>query len=72
MAKIDAETLLARMEQGDELMAQAFESLRRYEEAKGVLDVDEVKQLRIQAESFFEAVQAYQLRALGGEAPVLH
>lgn len=37
MAKIDAETLLARMEQGDELMAQAFEALRPYEEAKGVL-----------------------------------
>lgn len=72
MAKVDAETLLARMEQGEELMAQAFEALRRYEEAKGVFAVDEVDQLRIQAESFFEVVQAYQLRALGGEAPVLH
>lgn len=53
-------------------MAQAFEFLRRYQAAKGVLAAEELEQLRIQTESFFQAVQAYQLRALGGTAPVLH
>lgn len=69
---IDAKTLLERMIQGEDLMAQAFDALRRYEAAKGELAADEIEQLRIQAESFFEAVQAYQLRALGGAAPILH
>ena len=69
---IDVETLLERMVQGEDLMAQALESLQGYEAAKGVLAAEKVEQLSIQTESFFEAVQAYQLRVLGGAAPVLH
>ncbi|MEE1868590.1 hypothetical protein [Pseudomonas auratipiscis] len=69
---IDAKTLRERMVQGEALMAQAFEALRRYEAAKGVSAPNEVEQLRIRAESMFEALQLYQRRALVGEEPVIH
>ncbi|MNJ57083.1 hypothetical protein D3C77_526580 [compost metagenome] len=69
---IDAKTLLERMVQGEELIAQALDAKRRYDAAKGELAVEEVEQLRKQAEALFEAVQAYQLRALGGSGPTLH
>lgn len=69
---IDAKTLLERMVQGEELMAQALDAKRRYDAAKGELAVEEVEQLRKQAEALFEAVQAYQLLALGGSGPTLH
>ncbi|MET3052120.1 hypothetical protein ABXV19_09870 [Pseudomonas alkylphenolica] len=69
---IDAKTLLERMVQGEELMVQALEAKRRYDAAKGVLAADEIEQLRKQTEALFEAVQAYQLRVLGGSGPTLN
>lgn len=72
MTVIDAKLLIQRMEQGEELMAQALDAKRRYDEAKGVLAADKIEQLRKQTEALFEAVQAYQLRTLGGSGPTFH
>ena len=61
-----------KMEAGEPLMQQALQALRRYNEAKGKRPVVEVERLRLEAESLMAAVQAYQLRVLGGSVQALH
>ncbi|TDF86283.1 hypothetical protein [Pseudomonas sp. H9] len=72
MARISRKQLQELMDQGEPLMNQAVDALRRYNEAKGQLPPKQVEQLRLEAEALFQAVQAYQLRSLGGAAPTLH
>ena len=57
---------------GDSLMQQALQALRRYNEAKGVVPVEEVERLHLEAESLMAEVQEYQLRVLGGTVQTLH
>lgn len=72
MAKVNGKQLHELMVQGEPLMNQAMDARRRYDEAKGRLSDEQVEQLRLDAEALFQAVQAYQLRSLGGYGPTLH
>ncbi|WP_228533512.1 hypothetical protein [Pseudomonas sp. UFMG81] len=61
--------LREKIEAGEPLMQQAIEALRRYHEAKAAESPpDEVERLKMLAESLFQAVSEYQLRAFGGPA----
>lgn len=61
------------VEAGEPLMQQAIEALRAYHEAEAAgLDRDEIERRRLLAESLFQAVSDYQLRALGGFSATLH
>ncbi|WP_065759675.1 hypothetical protein [Pseudomonas defluvii] len=71
MTKLDGKRLHELMVLSEPLMNQAMAALRKYHEAKGVLPDDQVELLRLEAESLFQAVSAYQLRALGGASPTL-
>ncbi|MFK8328485.1 hypothetical protein M2D63_000505 [Pseudomonas sp. BJa5] len=71
MDDLDGKRLHELLAQGETLMNQAMDALRKYHKAKGVLPNDQVELLRLEAESLFQAVSAYQLRALGGAAPPL-
>ncbi|OLS63921.1 hypothetical protein PSEMO_12350 [Pseudomonas putida] len=56
-----------KIEASEPLMQQAIEALRRYHEAKAAeSSPDEIERLRMLADSLFQAVSEYQLRALGG------
>jgi hypothetical protein len=57
---------------GEPLMQQALQALRLYNEAQGVKPAEEVERLRLEAETLMTAVSAYQLRALGSPARILH
>jgi hypothetical protein len=57
---------------GESLMQQALQALIRYNEAKGKRPAEEVERLRLEAEALMAAVQAYQLRVLGGPVRSLH
>ncbi|WP_422403096.1 hypothetical protein [Pseudomonas sp. GZD-209] len=47
--------------------SDAIEALKRYQEAKDFgAPPEEIERLKILAESLFQAVNDYQLRALGG------
>ncbi|RSC29802.1 hypothetical protein EGT09_08435 [Pseudomonas putida] len=59
------------MVQGEPLVQKAMDALRKFYEAQGVLPADQVEALRLEAEFLFQAVNAYQLRVLGGAAPTL-
>lgn len=67
------QTLQQMMEAGEPLMQQAIDAMRRYHEAKAAgSPVEDVERLRGLAESLFQAVSDYQLRALGCQASTLH
>lgn len=66
------EDLGEKMAAGNPLMQQALQALRLYNEAKGKKPAEEVERLRLEAESLMAAVQAYQLRVLGGLVQMLH
>lgn len=57
---------------GRPLMQQALLALRNYNEAIGKKPAEEVKHLRLEAESLMAAVSEYQLRMLGGSTRSLH
>jgi hypothetical protein len=57
---------------GEPLMQQAMDALRRYNGTKGVLPRQEVERLRLEIESLMQAVIQYQQRALGGLGSTLH
>lgn len=53
---------------GEPLLQQATEALRRLHEAEAAgKATDEVERLRLLAESLWQAVSEYQLRALSGQ-----
>ncbi|MNJ51918.1 hypothetical protein D3C77_472340 [compost metagenome] len=53
---------------GEPLLQQATEALRRLHEAEAAgKALDEVERLRLLAESLWQAVSEYQLRALSGQ-----
>ncbi|MNM53672.1 hypothetical protein D3C76_1632190 [compost metagenome] len=55
------------------MYTDAVDALRRYHEAQGAgRPADEVERLRLIAESQFQAVTDYQLKALGGSAGPVH
>ncbi|MNR55735.1 hypothetical protein D3C85_1761680 [compost metagenome] len=55
------------------MYTDAVDALRRYHEAQGAgRPADEVERLRLIAESQFQAVTDYQLKALGGPAGPVH
>lgn len=54
-------------------MLQAVEAMRRYHEAKDLgAPPEEVERLKILAESLFQAINDYQLQALGGPGYTNH
>ncbi|AJG12520.1 MULTISPECIES: hypothetical protein [Pseudomonas] len=57
--------------QGEPLMQKAMDVLLKFHEAQGGLPVDQVEELRVEAEFFFQAVSAYQFRVLAGAASTL-
>ncbi|MNO70698.1 hypothetical protein D3C76_615930 [compost metagenome] len=55
------------------MYTDAVDALRRYHEAQSSgRPADEVERLRLIAESQFQAVTDYQLKALGGPAGPVH
>ncbi|KAF4558731.1 hypothetical protein [Pseudomonas sp. CES] len=65
--------LQEKMVLGEPLMQQAIEALRRYHQARDTLaPIEEVERLRVVAESLFQAISQYQLRALGGHSATCH
>ena len=66
-------TIEGVVEAGAPLMQQAIQALREHREAQqSGAAPEEVERLRILAESLFQAVTDYQLRALGGPSNTLH
>lgn len=61
------------VETGDPLVQQAIDAMRKYHEAEAAgVSAGEVERLRVLAESLFQAVNDYQLRALGGSTSIPH
>ncbi|QHF28601.1 hypothetical protein [Pseudomonas sp. R32] len=61
------------IEAGEPLIQQVIDALRRYHAAQDAgQPAKEVERLRLEAESLYQAVTEYQLRALGGPARSLH
>lgn len=61
------------VEAGEPLMQQALDAMRRYHEARdSVNSAEEVERLRLVAEALYQAVNEYQLHALGGEGVTRH
>jgi len=66
-------TLQGMIEAGEPLVQQAIEAMRRFHEAEAAgCPSEDVERLRVLAESLFQAVSDYQLRALGGLTNTLH
>ncbi len=62
-----------KMVAGELLMQQAIEALRLYHQACDTSTPAEVvERLRLEAESLFQALNQYQMRALGGHPATLH
>lgn len=58
---------------GEPLIQQAVDALRQYHQAEDAgAAPEEIERLRLLAESLFQAVTDYQLRALGGPSETLH
>ncbi|UVM58461.1 hypothetical protein LOY37_13000 [Pseudomonas sp. B21-012] len=66
-------TLEGVVEAGEPLIQQAIDAVRRYHAAQDAGRPEkEIERLRLEAESLFQAVTEYQLRALGGSVRPLH
>lgn len=66
-------TFMEVEEAGEPLMQQALDAMQRYHEARdSLISAEEVERLRLIAESLFQAVNEYQLRALGGKGETRH
>jgi len=74
---MDKRTFIGMVEAGEPLIQQAIGAMRRYHEAQDYgAPADEIERLRLLAESLFQAVSDYQLRAVakarGKDLPPLH
>ncbi len=66
-------TILGMLDAGETLILQASEAVSRYREAEAAgKPPEEVERLRLLAESLFQVVTDFQLRAQGVELPTLH
>jgi len=66
-------TIEGMIEAGEPLIRQATDALRLYHQAKaGGAPEQEVERLRLCAESLYQAVADYQLRALGEPGSTRH
>ena len=66
-------TILGMLDVGETLILQASEAVSRYREAEAAgKPPEEVERLRLLAESLFQVVTDFQLRAQGVELPTLH
>ena len=66
-------TILGMTAAGEPLLQQASEAIRRHREAESNgSSPEEVERLRLLAESIFQVVTDYQLRAKGAVLPTLH
>jgi len=74
---VDKRTFIGMIEAGEPLIQQAIDAMREYHQAQDRgAPPEEVERLRLLAESLFQAVSDYQLRAVakarGKELPPLH
>jgi hypothetical protein len=74
---VDKRTFIGMVEAGEPLIQQAIDAMRLYHEAQDYgAPSEEIERLRLLAESLFQAVSDYQLRAVakarGKELPPLH
>ncbi|MDP9523368.1 hypothetical protein [Pseudomonas putida] len=74
---MDKCTFIGMVEAGEPLIQQAIDAMREYHRAQdNGATAEEVERLRLLAESLFQAVSDYQLRAVararGREPPPLH
>lgn len=74
---MDKRTFIGMVEAGEPLIQHAIDAMREYHQAQdNVAPAEEVERLRLLAESLFQAVSDYQLRAVakarGKELPRLH
>lgn len=66
-------TFIEVAEVGEPLMPQALDAMRRYHAAPdSVTSAEEVEPLRLVVESLYQAVNEYQLHALGGKGATRH
>lgn len=66
-------TTLGMLDAGETLILQASDAVSRYREAEAAgKSPEEVQRLRLLAESLFQVVTDFQLRAQGLESPTLH
>ncbi|QBF26864.1 hypothetical protein EXN22_14630 [Pseudomonas tructae] len=66
-------TLAGVVEAREPLIQQAIDAQRRYQASQDAgRPGEEVERLRLQAESLYQAVTEYPLRALGGESATRH
>jgi len=70
-------TFIGMIEAGEPLIQQAIDAMREYHQAQDSgAPAEEIERLRLLAESLFQAVSDYQLRAVakarGKELPPLH
>ncbi|UVM53472.1 hypothetical protein LOY37_13895 [Pseudomonas sp. B21-012] len=66
-------TLTGVIEAGEPLIQQAIDAQRRYQAAQDAGGpAAEIERLHLEAESLYQAVTEYQLRALGGEGATRH
>jgi len=74
---VDKRTFIGMVEAGEPLIQQAIDAMREYHQAQDSgAPAEEIERLRLLAESLFQAVSDYQLRAVakarGKELPPLH
>jgi hypothetical protein len=74
---VEKRTFIGMVEAGEPLIQQAVDAMRQYHEAEATgQSQEEVERLRLLAESLFQAVSDYQLRAVararGKDLPPLH
>ncbi|MBS6039765.1 hypothetical protein [Pseudomonas sp.] len=74
---MDKRTFIGMVEAGEPLIQQAIDAMRLYRQAQdNGAPAEEIERLRLLAESLFQAVSDYQLRAVakarGKELPPLH
>jgi hypothetical protein len=74
---VEKRTFIGMVEAGEPLIQQAVDAMRKYQQAEAAgHPQEEVERLRLLAESLFQAVSDYQLRAVakarGKNLPPLH
>jgi len=74
---VDKRTFIGMVEAGEPLIQQAVDAMREYHQAQDRgASAEEVKRLRLLAESLFQVVSDYQLRVIakarGKDLPPLH
>jgi len=75
--EVDKRTFIGMVEAGEPLIQQAIDAMREYHQAQDRgAPAEEIERLRLLAESLFQAVSDYQLRAVakarGKDLPPLH